>query len=127
MLSACANTAYNKNKPFINEKAYEYNVETKKIYSLNININNTETFVLGTNGSKYCIIIKDENGIYQLKEIDTKDVMIIYTDDEERYAEFYTHKDYKIASARWFSFGAPERVKIYIPYGSILENYNLIK
>lgn len=109
------------------EEYYEYQVEDVEIYSLRTSNDLSGTFVLGTGSisskTKYYVVIKTNIG-YQIKDIDASVAYILYTKDQP-HLEIYSHKDYKCSKARWFTIGATTYYKIYIPEGSIIENYEI--
>jgi len=109
------------------EEYYEYQVEDIEIYSLQTSNGLNGTFVLGTGNvstkTKYYVVIKTNIG-YQIKDIDASVAYILYTKDHP-HLETYSHKDYKSSKARWFTTGATTYYKIYVPEGSIIENYEI--
>ena len=109
------------------EEYYEYQMEDVKIYSLRTSNDLNGTFVLGTGTvkttTKYYVVIKTNIG-YQIKDIDASVAYILYTKDQP-HLETYSHKDYKTSKARWFTTGATTYYKIYVPEGSIIENYEI--
>lgn len=109
------------------EEYYEYQVEDVEIYSLRTSNDLNGTFVLGTGTvsttTKYYVVIKTDIG-YKIKDINASEAYILYTKDQP-HLEIYSHKDYKTSKARWFTTGATTYYKIYIPEGSIIENYEI--
>lgn len=114
-------------KHLADEEYYEYQVEDIEIYSLRTSNDLNGTFVLGTGNvstkTKYYMVIKTNIG-YQIKDIDASVAYILYTKDQP-HLEIYSHKDYKCSKARWFTTGATTYYKIYVPKGSIIENYEI--
>lgn len=114
-------------KHLADEEYYEYQVEDVEIYSLRTSNELNGTFVLGTGNvstkTKYYMVIKTNIG-YQIKDIDASVAYILYTKDQP-HLEIYSHKDYKCSKARWFTTGATTYYKIYVPEGSIIENYEI--
>ena len=109
------------------EEYYEYQVENVEIYSLRTSNDLNGAFILGTGTvrttTKYYVIIKTNIG-YQIKDIDASVAFILYTKGQP-HLETYTHKGYKSSKAKWFTIGATTYYKIYIPEGSIIENYEI--
>ncbi len=109
------------------EEYFEYQVESVELYSLRTSDNLNGAFVLGTGAvsttTKYFVVIKTDIG-YQIKDIDASKAYILYTKNKP-YLEIYTHKDYKSSKAKWFTFGATTYYKIYVPEGTIIENYEI--
>lgn len=109
------------------EEYYEYQVEDVEIYSLRTSNDLSGTFVLGTGSvsskTKYYVVIKTNLG-YKIKDIDASVAYILYTKDKP-HLEIYSHKGYKTSKARWFATGATTYYKIYVPEGSIIENYEI--
>ena len=109
------------------EEYYEYQVKDVEIYSLRTSNDLNGTFVLGTGTvsttTKYYVIIKTNLG-YQIKDIDASRAYVLYTKNKP-YLEIYSHKDYKNSKAKWFTFGATTYYKIYVPEGTIIENYEI--
>lgn len=117
----------NSTRHLADEEYYEYQVEDVEIYSLRTSNDLNGAFVLGTGNvstkTKYYVVIKTNIG-YQIKDIDASVAYILYTKDQP-HLEIYSHKDYKISKARWFTTGATTYYKIYVPEGSIIENYEI--
>lgn len=117
----------NSDRHLADEEYYEYQVEDVEIYSLRTSNDLNGTFVLGTGNvstkTKYYVVIKTNIG-YQIKDIDASVAYILYTKDQP-HLEIYSHKDYKCSKAKWFTIGATTYYKIYVPEGSIIENYEI--
>ena len=109
------------------EEYYEYQVEDVEIYSLRTSNDLNGAFILGTGTvrttTKYYVIIKTNIG-YQIKDIDASVAFILYTKGQP-HLETYSHKGYKTSKAKWFTIGATTYYKIYVPEGSIIENYEI--
>lgn len=101
-------------------------IGTREIVAFKDNNSTSGSFFLGSGyvdgDMKYCVMIKNENGSYEMKTYDTDECFIIETNDTPKMEKrgYY----FKSEWLNWFLFNMKlNEYVFYIPEGSICNNY----
>lgn len=104
----------------------EFIVGTREIVAFKDNNSTSGSFFLGSGyvdgDMKYCAMIKNEDGSYEMKTYDTDECLIIETNDTPKIEK--RGYCFKTEWLNWFFFNMKlNEYVFYIPEGSICNNY----